>query len=255
MLHSNDGNNPMCRMAVAGISEPGEAVINTLSDKLQDVKKLVFDHDCTQSSEITKALGDTEMLLIAVDAEDEPGMETAPAVAKAAKDSGILTVAFVSTENHDILNPDALNTGLRDLCNSTDTMVMVNKNEEYPGEALMSVARTVLESADIGLSFQDLRMALKDRGPGCFLSGKGSGKDKAETALKGIRESLLQYNTHDVSEMIINISGAVTMKDTAMVGDYLTEQVGEDTNVLYCVMLDDSLEDSISITVIAAGLK
>ena len=55
--------------------------------------------------------------------------------------------------------------------------------------------------------------------------------------------------------MIINVSGDITLADASDAASYVQELAGDDVNIIFGAMYDESKGDSCSITVIATGLE
>lgn len=84
--------------------------------------------------------------------------------------------------------------------------------------------------------------------------GSAEGSDKAETAIKMAAESPhLETTVKGSSDIIVFVRGKVTLKDSEIIGDYIADLVGNDANVIYGIMVDDSMGDTLSVRLIAVG--
>lgn len=54
--------------------------------------------------------------------------------------------------------------------------------------------------------------------------------------------------------MIINISGDISLTDASEAVGYVQDQAGEDVNIIFGAMYDESQQDSCNVTVIATGI-
>ena len=85
--------------------------------------------------------------------------------------------------------------------------------------------------------------------------GQGRGDDKALEAVKqAVASPLLETTIAGASHVIINVSGDITLMDASDAAEYVQELAGEDANIIFGAMYDDSRADEATITVIATGL-
>jgi len=83
----------------------------------------------------------------------------------------------------------------------------------------------------------------------------GRGDDKALEAVKqAVASPLLETTIAGASHVIINVSGDITLMDASDAAEYVQDLAGEDANIIFGAMYDDSRADEATITVIATGL-
>ena len=86
-------------------------------------------------------------------------------------------------------------------------------------------------------------------------SGYGKGETKATDAVRMAVESpLLETTVNGATDVIINISGDISLADASDAASYVQEQAGEDVNIIFGAMYDDSNTDACDVTVIATGI-
>ena len=111
------------------------------------------------------------------------------------------------------------------------------------------------ELAYLFLDFADVQTVMTDKGIAHIGIGSGKGDDKALQAVKeAVASPLLETTIAGASHVIINISGDITLFDASDAAEYVQDLVGEDTNIIFGAMYDDSKADEATITVIATGL-
>ncbi len=66
---------------------------------------------------------------------------------------------------------------------------------------------------------------------------------------------LLETTIEGATHVIINISGDISLMDANDAASYVQELTGEDANIIFGAMYDDSVADYARITVIATGLS
>ena len=71
---------------------------------------------------------------------------------------------------------------------------------------------------------------------------------------QAVASPLLETTIAGASHVIINVSGDITLMDASDAAEYVQELAGEDANIIFGAMYDDSKADEATITVIATGL-
>ena len=227
--------------------------------------------------DITNCLRGYDMAVITCGMGGGTGTGAAPVIAKAAKDMGILTLAVVtkpfsfegSTRMKNALS------GIQKLQSAVDTLIVI-PNEKLRkivdrnmpmGESLKIADEVLQQSVQgitdlinipsmINLDFADVRTTMKDKGIAHIGIGVGKGDDKAMEAVKqAVGSPLLETTINGAENVIINISGDITLDDVGNASDYVMSLTGEDTNVIFGAQEDKNVTDTIKITVIATGLE
>ena len=85
-----------------------------------------------------------------------------------------------------------------------------------------------------------------------ILPEEGGGADGFRAAERD--ENVLETTIEGATHVIINISGDITLFDASDAAEYVQDLVGEETNIIFGAMYDDSKADEATITVIATGL-
>ena len=229
------------------------------------------------AEEISKSLDGADMVFVTCGMGGGTGTGAAPVVAKLAKDKGILTVGVVTKpfrfEAKTRMN-NAMS-GIEKLRDSVDTLIVipndkileiVDKRTSMP-EALMKADEVLQQAvqgitdlinvpAVINLDFADVQTVMRDKGIAHIGIGEGKGDDKAVMAVKAAVESpLLETTIAGATDIIINVSGDISMFDASDAVDYVREITGDDVNIIFGAMYDESKSDSCTITVIATGLE
>ena len=205
------------------------------------------------------------------------GTGAAPVVAKLAKDMGILTVGVVTKPfrfEAKARMVNALN-GIERIKEHVDTLIVIpndklleivdrrttmpealKKADEVLQQAVQGITDLINVPAVINLDFADVQTVMKDKGIAHIGIGEGKGDDKAMEAVKMAVESpLLETTISGATHVIINISGDITLADASDAASYVQELAGDDVNIIFGAMYDESKSDSCTITVIATGLE
>ena len=229
------------------------------------------------AEEIANALEGADMVFVTCGMGGGTGTGAAPVVAKLAKDKGILTVGVVTKpfrfEAKTRMN-NALE-GIEKLKQNVDTLIVipndkileiVDKRTSMP-EALMKADEVLQQAvqgitdlinvpAVINLDFADVQTVMRDKGIAHIGIGEGKGDDKAVQAVKEAVESpLLETTIAGATDVIINVSGDISMYDADDAASYVQQLTGDDVNIIFGAMYDDTTPDTCTITVIATGLE
>lgn len=132
----------------------------------------------------------------------------------------------------------------------------LKKADEVLQQAVQGITDLINVPAVINLDFADVQTVMKDKGIAHIGIGTGKGDDKASEAVKMAVESpLLETNISGATHVIINVSGDITLADASDAASYVQELAGDEVNIIFGAMYDESKSDMCSITVIATGLE
>ena len=96
---------------------------------------------------------------------------------------------------------------------------------------------------------------MTDKGIAHIGIGSGKGDDKALDAVKqAVASPLLETTIVGASHVIINISGDISLMDANDAASYVQDLAGDEANIIFGAMYDDTYTDEATITVIATGL-
>ena len=108
----------------------------------------------------------------------------------------------------------------------------------------------------INLDFADVQTVMTDKGIAHIGIGSSTGDEKAIEAVKeAISSPLLDTTIDGATHVIINISGDVSLVEANEAASYIQELAGENANIIFGAVYDDTVQDSATITVIATGIE
>ncbi len=227
--------------------------------------------------DIQNALRGADMVFVTCGMGGGTGTGAAPVVAKVAKDMGILTVGVVTKpfrfEARTRMN-NALG-GIERIKQNVDTLIVIpndklleivdrrttmpealKKADEVLQQSVQGITDLINVPSIINLDFADVQTVMKDKGIAHIGIGVGKGDDKAMEAVKMAVESpLLETTLSGATDVILNVSGDITLADASDASDYVRNLTGEEINVIFGAMYDSSNTDTCMITVIATGLE
>ena len=97
---------------------------------------------------------------------------------------------------------------------------------------------------------------MKDAGYAHMGMGSATGKDKATVAADmAISSPLLETSIDGAKGLIINITASsdVSLDDIDAASTMIKDKVSEDANIIWGAVIDDKMDDQMSVTVIATG--
>ena len=228
------------------------------------------------SEELRQAMQGADMVFVTCGMGGGTGTGAAPVVAGIAKEMGILTVGVVTKpfrfEARTRMN-NAL-AGIENLKKNVDTLIVIpndklleivdrrttmpealKKADEVLQQAVQGITDLINLPALINLDFADVQTVMTDKGIAHIGIGHAKGDDKALEAVKqAVASPLLETTIEGASHVIINISGDISLMDANDAASYVQELAGDDANIIFGAMYDDTYTDEASITVIATGL-
>ncbi|MCH5248974.1 MAG: cell division protein FtsZ [Lachnospiraceae bacterium] len=227
--------------------------------------------------EIAAALKGADMVFVTCGMGGGTGTGAAPVVAKLAKDMGILTVGVVTKPFRFEAKVRMVNalSGIDKIKDNVDTLIVIpndklleivdrrttmpdalKKADEVLQQAVQGITDLINLPAVINLDFADVQTVMKDKGIAHIGIGTAKGDDKAAEAVKMAVESpLLETTISGATDVIINVSGDITLADANDAADYVRELTGDDINCIFGAMYDDSMTDTCNVTIIATGIE
>ncbi|MFR1868670.1 cell division protein FtsZ [Eisenbergiella massiliensis] len=228
------------------------------------------------TDEITNSLTGADMVFVTCGMGGGTGTGAAPVIAGIAKGMGILTVGVVTKPFRFEARTRMTNAlgGIERLKNSVDTLIVIpndklleivdrrttmpealKKADEVLQQAVQGITDLINVPAVINLDFADVQTVMKEKGIAHIGIGYGKGDDKASEAVKMAVESpLLETTIAGATDVIINVSGDISMYDADDAASYVQQLTGDDVNIIFGAMYDDTTPDTCQITVIATGL-
>lgn len=233
------------------------------------------------AEELSQAIEGADMVFVTCGMGGGTGTGAAPVVARIAKDKGILTVGVVTkpfTFEGGKRMKNAL-AGIERLKENVDTLIVIpneklrqildrrttmqdalKKADEVLQQGVQGITDLINLPALISLDFADVQTVMRDKGLAHIGIGVGHGDNAAlEAAQMAIESPLLETDIKGASDIIFNMCGNIKMGDTDDATDFMREKLGdiegEDVNIIFGAIPDDSMGDTITITVIATGLN
>jgi len=229
--------------------------------------------------EIEEALKGADMVFITAGEGGGTGTGGAPVVAEIARSLGALTIGVVtrpfSFEGR--RRAQQAEAGISRLREFVDTLIVI------PNDRLLAIAteKTSLVQAfrmadDILLSgvrgitdlittpgvintdFADVRTIMRSAGTAIMGIGQASGEGRAEAAARQAMNSpLLETSIDGAKGILLNVAGGqdLGLLEVNEAAQIVQASASEEANIIFGSVIDDTLEDQVKVTVIAAGFN
>jgi len=237
---------------------------------------------CIESiDEVRTLLSDgTKMVFITAGMGGGTGTGAAPIIAKAAKELDLLTVGIVtlpfkfegmrrhrqSVEGLEELKQyvDAIlvisNDKVRQSFGDLGLSVAFGQADEILTTAAKGIAEIITIPGYINVDFEDVNHVMRTSGVAMMGNATAEGEDRARKAIHAALNSpLLEDNDiRGAQHILLNISSGskeVTMDEIGEITEYVQEEAGHGTDLIWGNCRDESLGEKLSITLIATGFK
>ncbi len=222
----------------------------------------------------------TKMIFITAGMGGGTGTGAAPIIAKMAKDLDILTVGIVTIpfQFEGKTRNDQAQIGVEKLRQNVDSLVVINNNklrevygnlgfkagfskaDEVLATAARGIAEVITHHYTQNIDLRDAKTVLANSGTAIMGSATASGANRAKEAIgRALDSPLLNDNkikgAKNVLLLIVSGSDEITIDEIGEISDHIQDEAGHGANIIMGVGDEESLEGSISITVIATGFN
>tara|TARA_B100001778_G_C18588454_1_gene631033 strand:- start:445 stop:2199 length:1755 start_codon:yes stop_codon:yes gene_type:complete len=232
---------------------------------------------------ITELLdANTKMLFLTAGMGGGTGTGAAPVIAEIAKEKNILTVGVVtnpfSTEGG--YRKKYAENGIIELKKYVDTLLIINndklievygdltftqafgKANEILNTATKGIAEVISQHLLVNIDLNDARKVLENSGTAVMGQAQATGENRAVEAVMGALDSPL-LNDNDITgaqQVLLKIvtgegEGEIRMSELSKIKHKIQEAAGDEVNIIEGIGIDPSLNEAVSVTVIATGFK
>jgi len=228
---------------------------------------------------IRKSLENSHMVFITAGFGGGTGTGAAPVIADICKEIGALTVAVVTKpfsfegrkrarlaeEGIETLKKVAdtvitiPNDRLRALASKNAKMIeMFKKADEILLHSVKGITDLIMMPGLVNLDFADVRTTMSRAGLAIMGIGVSRGENRAiEAAERAISHPLLEdIAISGAKGVLMNITcnSELTMEEMTEASERIYNEVGENADIIWGAVVDDSMDDEMSVTVIATGI-
>ncbi len=236
--------------------------------------------DAAQESEaeIRASLEGADMVFITSGMGGGTGTGASPIVARIARELGALTVAVVTkpfpfegrrkmkqaeegeaslSENVDALivipNHRLLSMGGKNL----PMLEVFKMADDILINAVKGISDLINHTGLVNVDFNDVKAVMTEKGKALMGIGSGTGENRAlDAAQTAISSPLLEdMDIQGAKGLLINITGSssLTMDEIHEASSLIQSAAHEDANIIWGVVIDETMGDVITITVVATG--
>ena len=229
------------------------------------------------SEEIADAIRGADMVFITAGMGGGTGTGAAPVVARIARELGILSIGIV-TKPFNFEGRRRMEAALKGISNfrdSVDSLIIIpNERLKLISDTKITFANAFAEADNVlrrgvqsiselinvpglvNLDFEDVKAVMHDAGSAHMGVGIASGKEKATEAAKlAISSPLLETSIAGAHGIIINVTASpdIGLDEMETAAALITDEAHPDATIIWGAALDENLDDTISITVVATG--
>lgn len=223
---------------------------------------------------------DTKMLFVTAGMGGGTGTGAAPIIAKAAREMDILTVGIVTLpfKFEGLRRRTQALEGLEELKKNVDALLVISNDRVkklYPNLTLTAafakaddilttaakgIAEIITVPGYINVDFKDVNTVMKSSGVAIMGYAEAEGEDRASVAVKeALNSPLLEDNDiRGAQHILLNITSGsteVTMEEITEITEYIEDEAGIGTDMIWGNCTDPQMGDRLSVTIIATGFE
>ena len=228
--------------------------------------------------EILENLQGADMVFITAGMGGGTGTGAAPIVAECAREVGALTVGVVTKPFtfEGRMRQKKAESGIENLKQHVDTIITIPNDrllqvvdkktsimdafriaDDVLRQGVKGISDLIAVPGLINLDFADVKSIMSNAGSALMGIGEGSGENAAVAAAKAAIDSpLLETSIQGARGVLLNITGAaenLSMFEVNEASVTIQEAANVDANIIFGASLDDTLGDTVRVTVIATG--
>jgi len=228
--------------------------------------------------ELRHSLSDgTKMLFVTAGMGGGTGTGAAPVIAAMAKEIGVLTVGIVTTpfKFEGPRRGQQAIAGIKELQSVVDTLIVIDNNNLHKILGTSVTMRKAFEEADqvlcnaakgiaeiittegyINVDFADVCTIMRDGGKALMGTATAEGEGRAMQAVEAAINSPLldDLGVQGARGIVVNITASedsLRMDETTEVVEHVQAEAGNEANIIYGIVYDESMGEKIRVTVIA----
>ena len=227
--------------------------------------------------EIKEFLQDSDMVFITAGMGGGTGTGAAPVVAQLARDMGAIVIGTV-TMPFDIerARVDKAEFGLAQLRDVSDTVIVIDNNRlvniagNLPIKQAFAVANELISTmikgiveiiavpSLVNLDYADVKAIMANGDVSVIGIGESDSEHRVEEAVKrALSNPLLDVSFEGATGALIHVSGGndLTLDEVSKVGELITENLDQDSNVIWGARISDDMSNKIRVMTIVTGVN
>lgn len=229
---------------------------------------------------LMELLGDADIVFLAAGMGGGTGSGGISVVARALKEHGILSIAVVTKpfSFEGKRRARVANEAIEKLRKEVDTLIVMPNQKlidivdkkvsmidafsminDVLSQSVTGISDIITKPGHINVDFADVRVIMKDMGLAVLGTGRARGENRArEAALHAISSPLLENMSIDGARgVLLNITGGVNLglHEISDAASVIYERADEDATIILGSVIDPTMTDEVSVTVIATGFQ
>lgn len=221
---------------------------------------------------------DTDVVFLTGGLGGGTGSGALPVIARSLKERNILSIAVVTKPFlfEGKRRKDVAEKALEELKQEVDTLIVIPNQKlldfadkqvslvnafkminDIVSQFVKGVADIITQPGHINVDFADVKAIMKDMGLAVMGTGRASGSDRAELAMReAISSPLLEnMNIKGAQGVLLNIAGnsELGLHEVSAAASIIYEQVDQNASIVLGSVIDDTLQDEVIVTIIATG--
>jgi len=230
--------------------------------------------------ELTKICDGADLIFITAGMGGGTGSGAAPIVAEIAKSGcealtvGVVTKPFAFEGRKRMKQAEQ---AIEELRKYVDTLIVVSNDkllrivpdntpvtdaflvaDDILRQGVVGISEIIIKSGLVNVDFADVKAVMKDAGTALMGVGTGSGKMRAQdAAVAAISSPLLDFPIRRAKGIVFNVVGGLdlTLSEINAASEVIYENADSDANIIFGALVDPSMGDEVSITVLACDFK
>jgi cell division protein FtsZ len=228
--------------------------------------------------DVYDALQGSDMIFVTAGMGGGTGTGAAPVIARVGKELGALVVGIVTKPfaYESKRRMSVAENGIKDLRENVDALIVIPNqrilsvvDKDVTFANALAMVDTVLYNATKGIAdiisgvgyvnvdFADVRTVMSGMGDALMGIGMARGEHRAiEAAQNALNSPILEgMSIYGAQGLLVNITGSsnMTMFEVSEAVAAIEKAAGDEVNLIHGVVIDPSMDDEISITVVATG--
>lgn len=230
--------------------------------------------------ELKKICEGADLVFITAGMGGGTGSGAAPVVAEIAKSQcdaltvGVVTKPFAFEGRRRMKQAEA---AIEELQQYVDTLIVVSNDkllrivpdntpvtdaflvaDDILRQGVVGISEIIIKSGLVNVDFADVKAVMKDAGTALMGVGTGKGRMRAQdAAVAAISSPLLDFPIRRAKGIVFNVVGGtdLSLSEINAASEVIYENADKDANIIFGALVDPSMGDEVSITVLACDFK
>lgn len=124
-------------------------------------------------------------------------------------------------------------------------------------QGVQGISDLITSPGYVNLDFADVKTVMQNQGSALMGIGTANGENRtAEATKKAISSPLLEVSIDGAEQVLLNITGGpdLSLFEAQDASDIVAQAATSDINIIFGTSINEELEDSVIVTVIATGI-